>query len=158
MCEPLYSVFNLRHRSDFNPYLNTLMNQTYSAHEAKYNATGGYVAFSEGIGPSGFIWEWVVLPSGETWKIADKGDASGPYLDISPVMYTKVSLSFLALYNTSFSYNMSVYIEKVSPDPVTGYNAGADYSREILASKVYASVDSNTNGLIVAAARYALGR
>ncbi len=154
LCEPLISsVFNLRDLPNFNPYLLTLMNQTYSVHEAQYNSTGRYIAFSEGIGPSDFIWEWVVLPTGETWKITNP---DGSYLDINPVIYTKVSLSFLALYNTSFAYDMSLYLEKVSFDPSTGYGAGADYNQNPSMAKVYTPVEANTNGMIISAARYAL--
>jgi hypothetical protein len=156
-CEPLlYSVFNLRFNSNYNSYLNTLMKQVYSAHEAEYTATGKYIAFSEGVGPSpnDFVWEWVVQPNGDVWKVSG-GD--GSFININPVIYTKVSLSFLALYNSQFAYKMSVYLEKLSGDPANGYIAGADYNQNINAARVYGSVDSNTNGLILSAARYALG-
>jgi hypothetical protein len=154
LCEPLlYSVFNLRNNSYFDTYLFTLMNQTYSAHEAAYNSTSKYLAYSEGIGPTGFIWEWVVTPYGETWKIVN---STGSNCNINPVIYTKVSLSFLALYNTPFAHGMSVYLEKLWSDPSNGYCAGADYNTNLGLANVYASVDSNTNGLILSAARYAL--
>ncbi len=152
LCEPLlYSVFNSNNSSNEN--LAWLMNLTYSAHEAMYNATGQYAAFSEGISSAGFVWEWVVLPNGDTWKITV---SDGSYPTINPVIYNKVALSFLALYNTTFAYNMVVYLEKLSPDPSTGYCAGADYSKDINFANVYPTVDSNTNGLILSAAKYAL--
>lgn len=154
LCEPLlYGVFNLNTTGSENNNLAWLMNVTYSAHEAKYNATGQYSAFSEGISSAGFVWEWVVTPSGDTWIVTASG---GIYPNINPVIYNKVAISFLALYNTSFAYNMSVYLEKLSPDPSTGYCAGADYNQNINLATVYPSVDSNTNGLILCAARYAL--
>jgi hypothetical protein len=154
LCEPLlYSVFNLRGTPNFNTYLVTLMNQTYSVHEAQYNSTGRYIAFSEGIGPSDFIWEWVVLSNGDTWKITNP---DGSYADINPVIYTKVSLSFLALYNTTFARDMSLYLEKVSSDPSNGYCAGADYNKNPSAANLYSSIEGNTNGLIISAALYAL--
>ena len=53
-----------------------LSKQVYLAHEAKYNATGIYIAFSEGNTPTGFIYEWVVLPNGDTWKIMNAGETS----------------------------------------------------------------------------------
>jgi hypothetical protein len=149
-CEPLlYSFFNL----NTNPKIVQLMNQTYSAHEAKYNATGQYVAFSEGISPSSnFIWEWVVMSDGNTWNIT----SGQTYLNINPVIYSKVSLSFLSLYNTTFARDMSIYLERILPDPANGYSAGADYNANSNNANLVASVDSNTNGLILSAARYAI--
>ena len=149
-CEPLlYSVFNLNYSAN----VMTLMNQIYLAHEAKYNASGQYVAFSEGISPSSnFIWEWVVRSSGDTWNITN----SQTYLDMNPVIYTKVSLSFLALYNTTYARSMNIYLERILPDPTNGYSAGADYNANSNNANIVPSVDSNTNGLILSAARYAI--
>ncbi len=152
LCEPLlYSVFNLNKLSNEN--LVWLMNTTYTAHEANYNATGQYVAYSEGISTAGFVWEWVVSPQGNAWNIT-AGD--GSYPNINPVIYNKVSLSFLALYKTAFAYNMSVYLEKLSVEPSNGYCAGADFNSNINLVTVYISVDSNTNGMILSAARYGM--
>ncbi len=149
-CEPLlYSVFNLNYTAN----IATLMNQTYMAHEARYNATGQYVAFSEGLSPSSnFIWEWVVMSNGNTWNITN----GQTYSNINPIIYSKVSLSFLALYNTTFARNMCIYLERILPDPTNGYSAGADYNTDSNNANVIASVDSNTNGLILSAATYAL--
>ena len=149
-CEPLlYSFFNL----NTNPKIVKLMNQTYSAHEAKYNATGQYVAFSEGTSPSSnFIWEMVVTSNGDTWNITN----GQTYLNINPIIYNKVSLSFLALYNTTFARDMCIYLERILPDPTNGYSAGADYNTNSNNANLVAGVDSNTNGLIISAARYAL--
>jgi hypothetical protein len=149
-CEPLlYSFFNL----NSDPKIVQLMNRTYSAHEAKYNVTGQYVAFSEGGSPSSdFIWEWVVMSNGNTWNIT----SGQTYLNINPIIYNKVSLSFLALYNTTFARDMSIYLERILPYPTNGYSAGADYNAESNEANLVASVDSNTNGLIISAARYAI--
>ena len=148
-CEPLlYSFFNL----NANPKIVQLMNQIYSAHEAKYNVTGQYVAFSEGNSPSNFIWEWVVMSNGNTWNIT----SGQTYLNINPIIYSKVSLSFLALYNTTFARDMNIYLERILPDPTNGYSAGADYNANSNNANIVASVDSNTNGLIISAARYAI--
>ena len=128
------------------------MNETYSAHEAKYNATGQYVAFSEGNTPSDFVWEWIVMADGNTWNITN----GQTYVDINPIIYNKVSLSFLAIYDTAFAKNMSIYLEKVSPEPTNGYYDGADFNANSANAIVLGSVGGNTNGLILAAARYAL--
>ena len=68
------------------------------AHEAYYNETGQYVAFSEGNGPdNNFLYEWVVVPNGSSWKITGSGDYTlSSYLNINPVIYNKIALSFLA--------------------------------------------------------------
>ncbi len=150
-CEPLLcSVFDLNNDSK----LNALAKQVYLAHEAKYNATGQYVAFSEGNTPTGFIYEWVVLPTGETWKITD-GVTNLPSSISNPIIYTKVSMSFLALYNTSFARNMAIYLEQSLPDSNSGYYAGADYNT-IGNANLVLSIDNNSNGLILSASRYCL--
>ena len=149
-CEPLlYAIFNL----ESNSYLDKIMNMTYLAHEVKYLATGEYVAFSEGNSYSTFIYEWVVLSNGETWKIMNAGESS--YSNSKPIIYQKVALSFLALYNTTFAKDMCIYIEKNSVDPLKGYICGVEFNTNDYARAVEI-IDSNTNGLIISAACYAL--
>jgi hypothetical protein len=144
LCEPLlYSMFELKS----NPQITSLARAVYLAHEAKYNATGQYVAFSEGNYGSVFIYEWVVLPDGRTWNVTDINRNS---YDVNPIVYTKVSFSFLALYNTSFARNMTVFLEKTLPDASAGYGDGANSD----GSTVISQIGTNTNGLILAAARY----
>jgi hypothetical protein len=147
-CEPLLcSIFELN-STDIR--LADLMGQVYLAHEAYYNTTGQYVAFSEGNSmTSQFIYEWIVAPNGSTWKITD--NAKTVYYNINPIIYDKVALGFLALYNTTYSYNLSVYLEKNMPKPTNGYLAGVDTT-----GKVVPGAGSNTNGLILDAALYAL--
>jgi hypothetical protein len=150
-CDPLLcSVFDLPD----NPNLIELSKQVYLAHEAKYNATGQYVAFSEGITSTNFIYEWVVLPNGDTWKIMNAGETS--YVEMNPIIYTKVSLSFLALYNTAFARNMTIYLERSLPDSTNGYYAGADFNVDIFNANLVLTIDSNSNGMILSASRYAI--
>jgi hypothetical protein len=150
-CEPLLcSVFELNN----DPKLIALAKQVYLAHEGRYNATGKYVAFSEGNTLSTFIYEWVVLPNGDTWKIMNAGEST--YANIEPIIYTKVALSFLALYNTTFARNMNIYLEKAFPDTKNGYYSGAENNADINNAKLILSMDSNTNGMILGAARYAM--
>ncbi len=150
-CDPLLcSVFELNSNSS---KLMSLMNQVYLAHEAYYNATGQYVAFSEGNGYSGnFIVEWVVLPNGVTWNITDSG--TGAYVNMPPIIYTKTAFSFLALYNTTFALKMSIYLEQTLDDPSGGYSDGADWNSTPDYRIVISFVGSNTNGLILDAASY----
>jgi hypothetical protein len=147
-CEPLLcSIFELN-STDIR--IADLMGQVYLAHEAYYNATDQYVAFSEGNSmTSQFIYEWIVAPNGSTWKITN--NAKTTYYNINPIIYDKVALGFLALYNTTYSYNLSVYLEKNMPKPTDGYLAGVD-----ITGKVVPGAGSNTNGLILDAALYAI--
>jgi hypothetical protein len=150
-CEPLLcSIFEL----NSNSKLTNLAKQVYLAHEAKYNATGKYVAFSEGNGMTGFIYEWVVLPNGDTWKITKAGEWN--YINLEPIIYTKVALSFLALYNTTFARDMNIYLERAFPDVINGYYSGAEYNKDINNANLILSADSNTNGMILGAAKYAI--
>jgi hypothetical protein len=149
-CEPLLcAIFELNN----SPQFLALAKQVYLAHEARYNATGQYVAFSEGNTMTGFIYEWVVSPTGDTWKIIDNGATT--YSTINPIIFTKVSMSFLALYNTTFARNMAIYLEQNLPDSTSGYYAGADYNTPGNVNLVL-SIDSNSNGMILDAARYAI--
>ena len=92
------------------------------------------------------------MPNGDTWKITQAGDYSfSTYLGIDPIIYTKTALSFLAYENTTFARNNVIYLERILPDPTNGYTDGADNSGNIISS-----VGSNTNGLILDAALYAI--
>ncbi|MGA2386339.1 MAG: DUF3131 domain-containing protein [Candidatus Bathyarchaeia archaeon] len=146
-CEPLLcAIFEL---NSSNPQLNALMKQVYLAHVANYEATGKYVAFSEGNSfTSTYIYEWVVGPDGGTWKITS-AQASG-YLNIEPLIYIKVAFSFMALYNSTYALKLILYLQKTLPTPTHGYYDGADNSGEYIPGG-----GSGTNGLILDAALYA---
>ncbi len=139
----LCSVFELNNN---DTKLMALSWQVYAASDAYYCATGDYVAYGEGNGPLGYMYEWVTMPNGNTWNITD---GSGAYLNINPIVYTKVAFSFLALYNTPFARNMAIYLEQSLPTPTNGYSDGADNNGTLVKQ-----VGSNTNGLILDAARY----
>ena len=149
--DPLYcAVFE----TSSNSQLMAIAQQVYLAHEAYFNATlqatgqGQYRAFSEGGSLSDkWNYEWVVY-SNQTWVILD---GSGQPYNTTPVIYTKIAFSFLAIYNTSYAYNMSVFLERALPDPVNGYGEGVDESGTVLQS-----AGLNTNGLILGAANYAI--
>ena len=126
-----------------------LADQAYLAHEAYYNATGQYRAFSEG-GTASDVWayEWVVYRDGRTWAVLY---SDGSVLGMSPVIYTKVAVGFLSLYDTSFAKGMTVYLEQTLPDPTNGYCEGVDEDGAQIEG-----LGIHTNGLIVGAARYAI--
>jgi hypothetical protein len=148
MCEPLLlSVFNLAS----NTQLNGLADQIYSAHEARYTATGKFAAFSEGNtglsgGPS-YVYEWVVKDDGSTWYIEDVNQAKS---GISPIIYLKAAVGLLAVHDTAFTENMVSYLESQLPNPSSGYSDGVDESGRVDTSDV-----DKTNGMIIGAALYA---
>ena len=95
-----------------------------------------------------WTYEWVVMPDNRTWVILD--EKNQPF-DISPIIYTKVAIGFLATYNTTYAYNMNVYLEKSLPAPSNGYCEGVTENGTPLNG-----TGSNTNGLIISAAKYAI--
>lgn len=144
----LYSIFELKYDSR----LMDLAKQVYLAHEARYNATGKYVAFSEGNTgfadyPS-YVYEWVVMPDGRTWNLTDQTYSP---LQITPIVYFKVAVGFLAIYKTAFTQNMAGYLETNLPQPTNGYADGIDDG-----GRVVGGTYDKTNGLIISAARYAM--
>jgi hypothetical protein len=127
--------------------LKTLSAQAYLAHEAYYNATNHYRAFSEGnTFTDAWAYEWIVY-DGKTWQVRD-GNSE---LNINPIIYTKVAFSFLAIYNTTFARNMVMYIEDKMENPSNGYSNGVDEIGTLLGA-----TGLHTNGLILSAARYAI--
>jgi hypothetical protein len=142
--EPLYcAIFEIKN----NPAeLYTIAQQVYNAHELYYNTTGRYRAFSEG--PSltrDWAYEWVVYDN-QIWAIRIDNKES----DMTPIIYTKTAFSFLALYNTTFAKNMVSYLENRLEVPAIGYYSGIDESENKLPN-----TSLHTNGVILAAARYA---
>lgn len=146
-CEPLIcSIFEVNRT---NSELMTVANQVYRAHEANYDATGQYVAFSEGNGfSSQYLWEWVVGPDGTPWEITTSG---GALYSGNAIVYSKIAFSFLALYNATYAQSTIVYLEKYLPSPTKGYSDGVD-----TAGNVVPGLGSNTNGMILDAALYAI--
>ena len=146
-CEPLLlSVFNL----DANSKLGSLANLVYLAHEARYNATGKFVAFSEGntgfSNPPYYVYEWVVKQDGLTWTI-DDGQAD---VGVVPIIYSKVAVGLLAMHNTPFTQNMVSYIESQS-NPTSGYLDGIDEN-----GRIAVNLGDKTNSMIIGAAHYAI--
>ncbi len=128
--------------------------QVYLAHEARYNQTKAYVAFAEGMsGYGSFIYEWVVTSDGRTWVVHDQKGNDHPLVKSN--VYTKIALSFLSIYKTDFARNMVIFLENNTPQPTNGYCDGVNNSDP---NSIWAvrDVGTNTNGLILSAARYSL--
>ncbi len=153
-CEPLlHAVFDLEDiDAGQRSYLIGLSRQVYQAHEEYYNLTERMVAFSEGgSGTETFIYEWVNLRGVGPWKITTIDRT--PFT-IKPIIYSKVALSFLALYDTSYSKSLCVYLERSLPPPTQGWGDGADYTTVKDERLTLIGLSCNTNGMIVAASRY----
>ena len=147
-CEPLFhSIFDLKP----DQRLLDLANKVYKAHEARYNETGKFVAFSEGntgLDEPSYAYEWVVLPDGRTWVMQDSASLD---IQTTPIAYLKIAVGFLAVYNTEFTRNMTGYIVSRIPEPTNGYADGMDENGRLVTTIV-----DKTNGMIIAAARYAV--
>jgi hypothetical protein len=146
-CDPLLlSLFELKP----NSALTELARKVYLAHEARYNATLNYVAFSEGTTPPyyNFVYEWVILPDRRTWIIQDP---DGYDVGISPVAYARIAFGFLGLYNSTYARDMVIYLEDKLPSPAGGYVEGVAENGELASG-----LSDKTNGLIIGAARYAM--
>jgi hypothetical protein len=145
--EPLLgSIFELD--NDDSAKLMGLATQVYFACEAYYNSTGEFVAPSEGSNGNEWLYEWVVAPNGEAWRIMD---TSGNYRDMDFIVYNKVAFGFLALFNTDFARDMVIWLEDALPNPTNGYHDGADNR-----GGTYAYISDLTNALILETALYAL--
>ncbi len=150
-CEPLLlSIFSF----ESDPLLTQLVRDVYLAHEGRYNATGKYTAMSEGntglLQPPHYIYESPVTSDGNTWVL-------WPEPITTPIIYFKIAVSFLALYDTPYAQEMVSYLEPLLLTygglfvPAAGYMEGIDENGRV----VEASTDK-TNGLILAAANYAI--
>ena len=122
-CEPLLCAFFEIKNND--PRLKTLLDMTYSAHEAYYNESNKFRAFGEGpsSASSDWQWEWVVLPDGQTW--ISLNSVQQP-ITLPPMIYTKIAFSFLAIYNTNYTKSMCIYLEQNMQEPSNGFAYGVD--------------------------------
>jgi len=149
-CEPLMlSVFAFNDNANDN--LLYLMSQAYLAHEARYNTTGKYVAFSEGNPKdiiSGYVWEWVASSDGRTW--VTYGDEQTEVFMSSPAVFLKTAIGFAAMYSTPFTQSMVNWLE---PAMLSNYGYFEGKSED--GAGMYILSDK-TNGLIINAARYAI--
>lgn len=151
LCDPVLTVVLDLEQPDQR--MVDLSQQVYLAHEARYNATNQFVAFGEGMSSYGnFIYGWVAADDGRTWVVHDTSGNDFPL--VTSVVFSKVAFGFLSLYDTSFTQSMVAYIESKSPEPVYGYCDGIDNSDPI-SSRLISEFTTNTNGLIISAARYA---
>jgi len=147
--EPLLlSVFNFE-KPDMR--LLNLSRQVYLAEEARYKATGKYTAFSEGNIVGGndvyYAWEWVVLPDGRTW-VMTKDETS--VISLTPIVFLKVAVGLEAIYRSNFTQSMVSALEPAAYSQ-NGFKDGVSEN-----GQVEPSIVDKTNGMILAAATYAI--
>ncbi len=148
--EPLLmAVFNLPWQDNRTLYLSR---QASLAQEARFNLTGKYTAFSEGIGEGVYVWEWIATQDMRTW-VVQTGDANDVDTDIktTPIAYLKAAVGYLALYNSDYSRQLVSYMIEKTSTGSSGFYMGVDEEGNVVGS----SCDTG-NALIVTAARYAL--
>jgi hypothetical protein len=143
--DPLFgAIFDLTNNP---PQLTTIAKQMYLAHEAFYTQTGMYRAFSEGpTGSTDWAYEWVVYDD-KTWVVRT-GD--GDY-NITPIIYSKIAFSFLAVYNSTYARDMVIFLEDRLEKPDRGYYNGINEAGTPLADS-----GIHTDGLILGACKYAI--
>jgi hypothetical protein len=83
------------------------------------------------------------------WQITN--EAQTVYYTCDPVLYTKVAFGFLSLYNSTFAKNMVSLLEEELPSSQAGYYSGWGYL-----DGTDPDLGSNSNGLIIEAALYAI--
>jgi len=130
-------------------FANLVLN-SYQAQQNRYVATAKFTAFSEGNtgnptppGYPSYIYEWIVTGGGQTWTIT-------PW-EVTPIIYIKVGFGFYGLLGTQYALNLINYVNAFFTDWSSGYWDGVDEN-----GRVVNNVIDRTQGIILAAARYAL--
>jgi len=146
-CDSLFlSIFNLSPSDK----LDSLAQLVYSADLNRYEATGNFGAFSEGntgLSNPDYVYEFVV-DGGSTWVVDDTSFNS---VGSSPITFFKSAVDLLAMFDSSYAESMASYVESELPSPTHGYSEGVDES-----GRVASDTDSNSNSLIIQAAKYAI--
>ena len=152
--EPLlHMVFELDVDDRYLDYVR----RVYEVQERRYRDTGKYTAWSEGnTGLRGvtYVYQWIVTPRGETWKITPKS--------ITPIIFTKVAFGFHALYNTDYTRQLINYLVNKNEErkntlpyvlflPQKGFIEGVDEDGRIVTELV-----DKTQVMAIEAAYFAL--
>jgi hypothetical protein len=101
-----------------------------------------------------YVYQWIVTPGGETWKITPK--------DVTPIIFTKAAFGFHALYNTDYTRQLIDYLVRKNEErkntlpyllflPRKGFIEGVDENGRIVADLV-----DKTQVIIIESAYYAL--
>jgi len=131
--------------------------RVYEAQERRYRNAGKYTAWSEGntgLQDITYVYQWIVMPSGETWKITPK--------NVIPIIFTKAAFGFHALYNTDYTRQLVDYLVRKNEErknilpylfflPRKGFIEGIDENGRIVAELV-----DKTQVMIIEAAYYTL--
>ena len=158
-------IIHLYFETEYDPMIEHLLFNTYLAHYNRYNRIGELLAFSEGntgLDDPSYVYEWMVVPNGDTWVIT-KPD--GTRVDISPISYLKVAISFHAIYPSEYTVNLlnmifqafEEYYRNNPGDPCKNYACGYMEGVDLNGRVVHLIID-RTNGLVLEAARYAVDK
>ena len=136
------------------PYIDWLANVTYQAHLQRYLNTGKFVAFSEGntdLNDPSYIYEYVVASPGGSWKTWVITAPGVGEVTLTPIIFLKMAVGLHSIYNSEYTREMVTYLLNLLTDTSKGYMDGVDESGRIVRTVV-----DKTNGILLAAARYAL--
>ena len=142
-CEPL--LLTLFEADPQNSSFAWLLSQVNLAQQARYEATGHFTAFSEGntgLNDPSYVYEFVVDSNGNTFEVVPA---------ITPIAYLKVAVGFDAIFNTAYTQSMVNYILGCLPFSSSGFQEGVAED-----GRVVGAIIDRTNGLILAAAWYAI--
>lgn len=145
--EPIvHGILDLNLSGDFR----TLADRVYEVQELRYKDKGRYTAFSEGVYSTYYIYEWIVQGSpSKLWTITMATKEGLKEINIPPVIFTKIGISFLAIYHTEYARKLAIY---VASNTVTDYGFCEGIDEE---GMVVSAVNDKTNSMIINAARYA---
>jgi hypothetical protein len=153
-CEPLLLTFFEANPQDSR--FTWLLSQVNLAQEARYETTGNFTAFSEGntgLNDPNYVYEFVVDSNGKTFELA--ADSNGNPFEVEPAMapiiYLKVAVGFDAIFESVYTQSTVNYILGCLPASSSGFQEGVDEN-----GRVVRSIIDRTNGLILAAAWYAI--
>ena len=130
-----------------SPLYNDYCGRVFRAQEKRYRNTGVLTTFSEGVYPAPhyYVYQWVVISTGETWCIYAANRVDGP-----AVVYTKIAFAFHAIYRNEYTATLMGYVSRLQSSG--GFYEGVmDNDRSTLPV-----LCDKTNGMILEAAGYAL--
>jgi len=157
-------IIHLYFETDYDQIIEHLLFNTYLAHYNRYNRTGELLAFSEGNtglnDPISYVYEWIITSDGKKWIITIP---NGTIVNISPISYLKVAISFHAIYPSNYTLKLlnkifqafEEYYQKNPNDPYKDYACGFMEGIDLNGRVVQPIID-RTNGLVIEAARYAI--
>jgi len=144
----IHGILDLNLGGDFRK----LADRIYKVQELRYINIGKYTAFSEGANDRYpyYIYEWIVQGSpNKLWTVTYPTPSGLKNADIPPIIYTKIAISFLAIYNTQYAEKLAKYLASKTATQY-GFYEGVDED-----GRVITTITDKTNSMIINAVRYA---